>query len=524
MSDPFAYARKGPGGSSAASSGMHYSHQAPTAPLTDPFAASGGGGWHNDTGGWGESSIGVSDVAAPQVGSMGRIGGAAPRPTASMPQPQPHYPPSAPHQPQQPHYPSSSPNVAVPAAAPSSSSSGGGLFNPALALAAAATFGAGGGAPGSGSPAELLQNPVAQLAMQKSQELVSSSVAKYLPGAHALWRSLRYYFRVSNSYCRAKLGRILFPFTTKKWARIPASEHDRAAAVASGDFDSFWSPPSKDTNAPDLYLPLMSLATYVLATGLLQGMSMKFHPDLLQTVLSRSFAVLLVEVAVLRFSLYALGVSAGGGGVSSLDLLAFGGYKFVALVINLLTGIFFGRLAYYMVSKLLQEKQEERAGVRCPFCLRFLFPCSFFISFGLLSRRFFLILCSASSTPPSPSSGSPPTPSCRFFGLNCRREATAAAGAFRPRRPASATTWPSAPRLCSASCSGGWEAPPRPRAGRLGLQRRLCSWHQSKQQGRQLLMAGARTKTVDIDIALVCRLPFSLLLSLVAVLDCLRFV
>lgn len=30
-----------------------------------------------------------------------------------------------------------------------------------------------------------------------------------------------------------------------------------------------------------------------------------------------------------------------------LDLLAFGGYKFVALVINLLAGIFFGRLAYY---------------------------------------------------------------------------------------------------------------------------------------------------------------------------------
>ena len=32
-----------------------------------------------------------------------------------------------------------------------------------------------------------------------------------------------------------------------------------------------------------------------------------------------------------------------------LDLLAFGGYKFVGLVLNMLAGIFFGRLAYFAV-------------------------------------------------------------------------------------------------------------------------------------------------------------------------------
>jgi len=33
-----------------------------------------------------------------------------------------------------------------------------------------------------------------------------------------------------------------------------------------------------------------------------------------------------------------------------LDLIAFGGYKFVGLVLNMLAGIFFGRAVYFAVS------------------------------------------------------------------------------------------------------------------------------------------------------------------------------
>jgi hypothetical protein len=104
----------------------------------------------------------------------------------------------------------------------------------------------------------MVTNQVAMLAMHKGQELMTSSVAKYLPGAMALWRSLRYYFRVNNTYVRTKLTRVLFPFTYKKWQRAPPS---------SADEEGPYAPPASDSNAPDLYIPLMAFVTYVLATG-----------------------------------------------------------------------------------------------------------------------------------------------------------------------------------------------------------------------------------------------------------------
>jgi hypothetical protein len=37
--------------------------------------------------------------------------------------------------------------------------------------------------------------------------------------------------------------------------------------------------PVVDINSPDLYIPLMASVTYVLAMGLLNGIGMKFHPE-----------------------------------------------------------------------------------------------------------------------------------------------------------------------------------------------------------------------------------------------------
>lgn len=40
-----------------------------------------------------------------------------------------------------------------------------------------------------------------------------------------------------------------------------------------------YAPPIYDVNAPDLYLPLMSLITYVLSVGLLEGTKLRCAPS-----------------------------------------------------------------------------------------------------------------------------------------------------------------------------------------------------------------------------------------------------
>lgn len=146
-----------------------------------------------------------------------------------------------------------------PAAVPSGPFGGATQSFTALTTAAVLSAAAGGA-----SPADLASNPLASLAVQKGGELVTSSLAKYMPGALALWRSLRYYFHVNNSYVRNKLSRLLFPFS-RKWERSPATAADQDAG---SDVAASFATPANDVNAPDLYIPLMAFVTFVLATGL----------------------------------------------------------------------------------------------------------------------------------------------------------------------------------------------------------------------------------------------------------------
>lgn len=46
---------------------------------------------------------------------------------------------------------------------------------------------------------------MAQIGIAYGRDLVAGGVAKYMPGASALWHSLRYYFDVNNAYVVRKL-------------------------------------------------------------------------------------------------------------------------------------------------------------------------------------------------------------------------------------------------------------------------------------------------------------------------------
>ncbi|EEH53551.1 uncharacterized protein MICPUCDRAFT_68810 [Micromonas pusilla CCMP1545] len=84
----------------------------------------------------------------------------------------------------------------------------------------------------------------------QASAFVSNNYAKYFSST-----AMRYYFDVNEAYVFNKLKLLACPFLHKgSWARIPEP----------------FKPPRGDINAPDLYIPLMGFASYVLTNCILQ--------------------------------------------------------------------------------------------------------------------------------------------------------------------------------------------------------------------------------------------------------------
>ena len=147
---------------------------------------------------------------------------------------------------------------------------------------------------------------------------------------------LRYYFDVNNAYVLKKLQILLLPFRHAQWERMADGTSLR--------------PPSQDPNAPDLYLPLMSLVTYILVAGFVSGADGRFTPEVLASTASTGLAIVLLEVILIKLGLYLL--QSEGGTVPMLELASCSGYKFVAAVIVLLTKTVGGTLAGYVAIAL----------------------------------------------------------------------------------------------------------------------------------------------------------------------------
>ena len=62
--------------------------------------------------------------------------------------------------------------------------------------------------------------------------------------------------------------------------------------------------PNSDENAPDLYLPLMSVITYCLLAALLYGTAGEFNPEVIADVTTKCLATQILEVLIIRFGLY----------------------------------------------------------------------------------------------------------------------------------------------------------------------------------------------------------------------------
>ncbi|XP_021564739.1 protein YIF1B [Carlito syrichta] len=104
--------------------------------------------------------------------------------------------------------------------------------------------------------------------------------------------------------------------------------------------------PRFDVNAPDLYIPAMAFITYVLVAGLALGTQDRFSPDLLGLQASSALAWLTVEVLAILLSLYLVTVNTD---LTTIDLVAFLGYKYVGMIGGVLMGLLFGKIGYYLV-------------------------------------------------------------------------------------------------------------------------------------------------------------------------------
>lgn len=171
------------------------------------------------------------------------------------------------------------------------------------------------------------------------RQQVASGAARLVPGAHTLWRSLRYYFAINNAYVLAKLKLLLFPWRHGNWRREAAAD-----GAAAHEFGSAFQPATRDINAPDMYIPAMSFITLVLVTALIKGSAMEFTPETLGEATTVNIGMLTFEVIVYKFALWMI----NSAQLSTLDLAAYSGYKFLGMTLSMLAGMLLGSATYYV--------------------------------------------------------------------------------------------------------------------------------------------------------------------------------
>ncbi|XP_054855066.1 protein YIF1B isoform X2 [Eublepharis macularius] len=158
----------------------------------------------------------------------------------------------------------------------------------------------------------------------QGKALVDRNIERLVPVGR-----LKYYFAVDSLYVGRKLGRLLFPFLHQV-----QYQQDRPVA------------PRLDVNAPDLYIPVMAFITYILVAGLALGTQNRFSPDLLGLQASSALAWLIVEVLAILLGLYLVTVNTD---LTTIDLVAFSGYKYVGMIVGLVAGLLFGKTGYFLL-------------------------------------------------------------------------------------------------------------------------------------------------------------------------------
>jgi hypothetical protein len=82
-----------------------------------------------------------------------------------------------------------------------------------------------------------------------------------------------------------------------------------------------------------MYIPVMSLVTYILLSTAIAGLRGQFQPELLGYTASTALLIVIVEILGLKLGCYFLSISNES---QLLDLVAYSGYKFVGIIATIL--------------------------------------------------------------------------------------------------------------------------------------------------------------------------------------------
>ncbi|GAX14037.1 hypothetical protein FisN_5Lh040 [Fistulifera solaris] len=175
---------------------------------------------------------------------------------------------------------------------------------------------------------------VQKMMMDQGQAFVLEGMAKIVPGLEVSMITLRAYFAVDNQYVLKKIKKVLFPFLSRTWSR-------QIKQYAGPDTPPLYELPTMDENAPDLYLPSMTLITYVLLCAICYGGAGQFSPEVIPDVTTKCFLTQTLEVLAIRVGFYMMQAP-----VAFLDLFSYTGYKYLGLCVNLLVGMMASQLEY----------------------------------------------------------------------------------------------------------------------------------------------------------------------------------
>ncbi|KAG8522627.1 Protein YIF1A [Galemys pyrenaicus] len=198
-----------------------------------------------------------------------------------------------------------------------------------------------------------LGDPMANVALAYGSSIASQGKDMVHKELHRFVsvNKLKYFFAVDTTYVAKKLGLLVFPYTHQSWE----VQYSRDVPL----------PPRQDLNAPDLYIPTMAFITYVLLAGMALGIQKRgqsepppaadggelpicgrrFSPEVLGLCASTALVWVVMEVLALLLGVY---LAAARSDLSTLHLLAYSGYKYVGMILSVLTGLLFGSDGYYV--------------------------------------------------------------------------------------------------------------------------------------------------------------------------------
>lgn len=179
----------------------------------------------------------------------------------------------------------------------------------------------------------LFADPMASAAMMygsslanQGKDIVNKEITKFMSV-----NKLKYFFAVDTRYVMKKLFLLMFPYTHQDWE----VRYHRDTPLT----------PRHDVNAPDLYIPTMAFITYILLAGMALGIQKRFSPEVLGFCASTALVWVVIEVLVMLLSLYLLSVHSD---LSTFDLIAYSGYKYVGMIFTVLCGLLFGSDGYFV--------------------------------------------------------------------------------------------------------------------------------------------------------------------------------